>query len=296
MTRTILIDTDPGLDDAIAILLALARPEWCVAGIMSVAGNLGLDVTTRNAGRLLALAGRGDVPLHVGADRPLARAARGEVAIHGADGLGGVALPDPILPTSDDAAEFLDRTLSEAPEGSVELLCLGPLTNLATLIEAAPEAARRLRSVVAMGGALAVAGNVGARSEFNLSHDPEAAASVLAAGLDLTLVPLDATRRVRADRAFVARLAAGPPVARACAALLDAYFAGREDAESRPLHDPLVPLLALRPDLFDIREHRLGIDPSDDPGALIPGAHRVRVAHDPDADTLLDLIATSLGA
>ncbi len=117
---------------------------------------------------------------------------------------------------------------------------------------------------------------------------------MLAAQLDLTLIPLDTTRQVRADRAFLHRLAVGPPVAQAAAALIAAYFNARRDAESRPLHDPMVPLLALRPYLFRIERRSLRIDLADDPGALLPGPHPVRIALDPDAPALLDLIANSL--
>ena len=294
--RAVLIDTDPGLDDAVAILFALSHPGLDVRGITTVAGNLGLAVTTRNAGRLLALAGRPDVALHAGAAAPLERLGADEAAIHGADGLGGAVLPEPLAPAGDDAPGFLAGTLREAPESSLDLLCLGPLTNLALLLARAPDAARRIGRVVAMGGALEERGNAGPRSEFNLAHDPEAAAQVLAAGLDLTLVPLDATRRVRADRAFLERLARGPALARATGGLVAAYFEARSGTESRPLHDPLVPLLLLHPGAFQIEERRLGVDLSADPGALVPGEHPVRVALAPDAPRLLDALVRALGA
>lgn len=297
--RAVLIDTDPGLDDAVAILFALCHPGIAVRGITTVAGNLALPLTTRNAGRLLALAGRADVPLHAGAASPLARPAqpsRSARAIHGEDGLGGADFPDPTCPAGRDAPGFLARALRAAAPGTIDLLCLGPLTNLARLLAEAPDAAARIGRVVVMGGAIAERGNAGLRSEFNLAHDPEAAAAVLAAGLDMTLVPLDATRRVRADRAIVSRLRAGPPIAGAAAALLSGYFEGEAGATSRPLHDPLVPLLLLRPDLFRLAERRLGVDLADEPGALVPGPHPVRVALDPDAPALLDALASALGA
>ena len=294
--RDVLIATDPGLDDAVAILLALSHPGLDVRGVTTVAGNLGLAVTTRNAGRLLALAGRAGVPLHAGAAAPLERPGIDEAAIHGADGLGGAILPEPPAPAGGDAVGFLAQTLREAPEGSLDLLCLGPLTNLALLLAQAPDAARRVGRVVAMGGALEERGNAGPCSEFNLAHDPEAAARVLAAGLDLTLVPLDATRRVRADRAFLARLAAGPALARATGDLVAAYFEARTGTESRPLHDPLVPLLLLRPEAFRVEDRSLDVDLSEDPGALVPGPWAARVALAPDAPRLLDALARALGA
>lgn len=289
MTR-VLIDTDPGLDDAIAILITLARCD--VAGITTVAGNLGLDVTTANAGRLLALTGRGDVPLHSGAARPLQRGARDEARIHGADGLGGTILPPPLPAQSSDAGGFLSGLVANSAPGSLCLHCLGPLTNLACLTA---ETRTRLGPVIAMGGALEVRGNVGPRSEFNLAHDPEAAAEVLASGLELTLIPLDTTRQVRADAAYLDRLAAGPPTARAASDLIRAYF-DENGSESRPLHDPLVPLFHLYPELFTVEHASLQVDLDDDPGALIPGPHPVKVASAPQVDALLDALALSLGA
>ncbi len=296
MTRAILVDTDPGLDDAIALLLVLSDPAFDLRGITTVAGNLGLDVTTANAGRLLALVGRPEVPLHAGADRPPGRPPRDEARIHGTDGLGGISLPRPVPPGAMDAVTFLARTLDAAPPGTIELHCLGPLTNLAHLLDAAPTSAMRLARVIAMGGALETHGNAGPRSEFNLAQDPEAAARVLSAGLDLTLVPLDTTRQVRADAPFLARLDAGPLSARTAAALLRAYFATATDRTSRPLHDPLVPLLAVHPDLFTTERHHLDIDLSDDPGALIPGPYPVELALAPDAPRLLDRLAQGLSA
>lgn len=261
MPQPIVIDTDPGLDDAVAILFALARRDaFDLRGITTVAGNIGLDTVTRNAGRLLALAGRADVPVIAGAARPLVRPGIDETRIHGADGLGGVALPEPLAPAGADAVGWLaELLLTEAP-GTLDLLCLGPLTNLAHLLARHPEAAHRLRRVIAMGGAIDERGNVGPRAEFNIASDPEAAAAVFAAGLNLTLIPLDVTRKVRAGRDDLVRLARGGPGAQACAALIHAYFDATQGADSRPLHDPCVMLLALHPDLFRLETLPLHVD------------------------------------
>lgn len=298
MMRPTIIDTDPGIDDAIAILLALAA-GMDIRAVTTLGGNIGLAATTRNAGRVLALAGRGDIPVHPGAAAPLARAGRDETRIHGADGLGGVAFPDPAAPPgAEPAATAMARILMANPPGTVDLLALGPLTNVAALLRTAPDAARRLRSLIAMGGALAEPGNVGPRGEFNLAHDPEAAAEVLAAGLNLTLVPLDVTRRVRADAAWCAGMrAAGRPAATAAADLVTAYFDTTGGGGlSRPLHDPCVPALALRPGLFTVTDHTLGVALSGDAGALVPGPHLVRVATGVDGAGVLDLIGTALTA
>jgi purine nucleosidase len=299
MPRSVVIDTDPGLDDAAAILLALSCPDaFALRGIMTVAGNIGLGVTTRNAGRLLAVMGRADVPVRAGADRPLARSGIDEARIHGADGLGGVALPEPLAVPGVGAAGWLAGLLEAEPQGSVDLFCLGPLTNLALLLRDHPGAAARLGRVIAMGGAVDEPGNVGPRAEFNLAFDPEAAAVVLAAGLDLVLVPLDVTRRVRAGRGDLVVMAQGGVAAQVSGALIAAYFdqtrSIRRVAESRPLHDPCVPLLALRPDLFRIETRHLAVDCDADPGALVPGPHPVRVAMGVDGTAALAALVQAL--
>jgi len=299
--RPIVIDTDPGLDDAVAILYALSRRDaFDLRGITTVAGNIGLERTTLNAGRLLAVMGRDDVPVIAGADRPLARPGIDETRIHGADGLGGVALPAPRAPARTGAADWLAGLLTAGAPGGLDLLCLGPLTNLARLIADHPGAARRLGRVIAMGGAIDERGNVGPRAEFNIASDPEAAAAVLTFGLALTLVPLDVTRRVRAARPDLDRLAAGGPAAATSAALIAAYFDATAGADSRPLHDPCVMLLATDPDLFGTRDLRLRVDcgAPPDAGALVrdPAGHPVRVALSVDGPAALAALIAGLAA
>lgn len=302
MPRAIVIDTDPGLDDAVAILYALSRPDlFDLRGITTVAGNIGLATTTANAGRLLALMGRADVPVIAGADCPLFRPGIDETRIHGADGLGGVALPDPARPAQAGAVGWLADLLRARPPGTLDLLCLGPLTNLAHLIQTAPDAARQLGRVIAMGGAVQEPGNVGPRAEFNMACDPEAAATVLAFGLDLVLVPLDVTRRVRATRGDLDRMAQGGPAARTCAALIAAYIDGTRNmthlAESRPLHDPCVMLLASHPALFGIDTLDLSVNcgAPPDAGALTVGSgHPGQVALRVDGPAALQALITGL--
>ncbi|WEX10614.1 nucleoside hydrolase [Chelativorans sp. AA-79] len=293
----VLIDTDPGIDDAIALLFALAHPKLEVAGITTVAGNIGIETTTRNALRILALAGA-DVPVHAGTERPLARGGVDEIRVHGQDGLGGVRFPDPAAsPAGSDAVGFLRDTLMAVPDGTVDILALGPLTNIARLVTDAPEAARRVRQLIAMGGAVHERGNVGARSEFNIAHDPEAAEIVFSAGLPFTLIPLDVTRKVRADRAYLDRLAAlGTPAAFAVRDLIAAYFDATTGGESRPLHDPCVPILALHPELFTTGRMALSVDCSagEFAGALGPGRHMLDVAMKVEAEKALDLLASVL--
>jgi purine nucleosidase/pyrimidine-specific ribonucleoside hydrolase len=300
--RLIVIDTDPGIDDAIGILLALASPEFNVAGITTVAGNIGIETTTRNACRLLAFAGREDVPVFQGAANPLSRVGPEPLNLHGEDGIGGVALPDPArLPDSRHAVEWLADFLLDQPAGAVDVLALGPLTNLARLVLEKPEAARRLGRIIAMGGAIREHGNVGPRSEFNIWADPEAAAAVFGSGVPLVLVPLDVTRRVRATRDLASRLtASGNPIAQMVASLLLAYFTSSTAQDSRPLHDPCVMLFALSPELFHCEDLALSVSVATDEEAgelaAAAGGAPVRVAMGVDAPAALELLTKRLTA
>jgi purine nucleosidase len=301
-TRTTLIDTDPGIDDAIAILIALASSRMRVRGITTVAGNIGIETTTRNACRLLALAGQTDIPVHRGAAAPLARLPQHPLDIHGNDGVGGVALPEPVRDAEPlPAVDFLAQILRSEPKGSVDILALGPLTNIAALVQRDQEAAKRVGRVIAMGGAVHEPGNAGPRAEFNMATDPEAAAIVFKAGLPMTLVPLDVTRRVRATREFVSALAgAGSAPASAVAALINAYFASTTGPESRPLHDPCVMLLALDPELFGCRPLTFTVDTGNggDAGALAlapSDGSPIEVALTVDAERAVAMIAWHFG-
>jgi inosine-uridine nucleoside N-ribohydrolase len=181
----VLIDCDPGQDDALALLLALGSPELDVLGVTAVAGNQTLDKTTANALRVLELAGRPDIPVAAGADGPLAGALVVAADAHGETGLDGVDLPTPSAePVSEDAKDFLAARL-EASERPVTLVALGPLTNVALLLEAHPEAASKIERIVLMGGAIHE-GNQTPSAEFNIWIDPEAAAHVFESGLDVT--------------------------------------------------------------------------------------------------------------
>ena len=294
--RTVIIDTDPGLDDAVAILFALQSGWFEVLGLTTVAGNLGIDVTTRNAGRLLALLGRGDIPVIAGAGTPLARPGIDEAGIHGNDGLGGVLLPDGAPPFPGFAPSWMADRLHEAPAGSTDILALGPLTNIALLLRDHADAAARIGRLIVMGGVVRDKGNAGPHSEFNFACDPEASAMVLDAGLDVTIVPLDVTRKVRADREYLASLNGKSIAATAAAELIAAYF--KDGRESRPLHDPCVMLYAVAPELFNTTKQSFIVDISSgtDAGALLPNAGRfpVSVLMDVDATGALDLLGQGL--
>lgn len=265
MPRKIIIDTDPGIDDALAIFIALASPEFDIAGITTVAGNIGIATTTRNAGRILALGGRDDIPVHAGAARPLVADGLRTLDIHGNDGLGGVAFPEPRAPAGTDAVNWMAALLRSEPEGAIDILALGPLTNLARLALDHSDALSRIGRIIAMGGAIHEPGNMGLRAEFNIAADPHAANVVTRADVALVMIPLDVTRRVRATRETIARLTdCGTPVAIVCAELIDAYFQstrGRSNvAECRPLHDPCVMAYALEPSLFELKRLPLAVE------------------------------------
>lgn len=300
--RLIVIDTDPGIDDAIGIVLALASPEFSIAGMTTVAGNIGLDTTTRNAGRLLAFAGREDIPVFRGAAAPLSRPGPEPLNLHGEDGIGGVDLPGPLRqPENRSAVQWLADLLLREPAGTVDIFALGPLTNIAQFILDKPDTAKRIGRVIAMGGVIREAGNVGPRSEFNLWADPEAADVVVSSGLPLVLVPLDVTRRVRATRDFAEALrASGKPLATLVADLVESYFETKTHQESRPLHDPCVMLFALAPELFRLEDLRLSVNTgsAEEAGALTvdDSGTPVQVALGVDGPAVLELLAGKLTA
>lgn len=264
--RRIIIDTDPGQDDAVAILFALACPEALeVLAITCVAGNVPLGMTVRNARRICELAGRSDLPVHAGCDRPMGRDLVTAEHVHGRSGLDGPDLPAPQMPVQEGhAVDLIIDTLRRHPPGSVTLVALGPLTNIATAFEAAPEIAARVREIVLMGGAYAAHGNVTPVAEFNIHVDPQAADVVLHAGAPLVMLPLDVTHKVLVTRARNAAFRAlGTPVGRAVADLtgfFERYNAERHGAEGAPLHDPCTIGWLLRPDLFSARRVNVEIE------------------------------------
>ena len=265
MKKRVIIDTDPGLDDAIAILFALGSGHFDVLGVTTIAGNIGLDRTTDNAGGLLAVMGRGDIPVIRGTDIPLTRELQDLVAIvHGADGLKGVTLPAPLAPALDDAPGWIARVLAESEPGSVDILALGPLTNVAHVLTEHPDVVDRIGEIIVMGGTINEPGNSGPNSEFNFASDPEAASVVIGSSAKVTIIPLDVTRKVRAQTDYVEALP-DTPHGRLARELLTAYL--QDGRLSRPLHDPCVMLVALDPSIFKIENMKLDIDLGDDPDA-----------------------------
>jgi len=263
--RRIIIDTDPGQDDAVAILLALASPELQVEAIMTVAGNVSLAQTTKNACALLELAGREDVPVFAGAARPLHKAPISAEYVHGETGMGGANLPTPRLREQPmDAATHLIDVLRKEPKGAITLVCLGPLTNLAHALTHAPDIAPRISRIVAMGGAQREGGNITPTAEFNFFVDPHAAKIVMGAGIPVTLLPLDVTHRAIATPARLAPIAAlgtlvGDMVVRMLGAE-DRFEKLKYGWEGGALHDPLTIGWLLRPGLFSGRDCNVEIE------------------------------------
>ena len=195
--RKIIIDTDPGQDDAVAILLAFACPEELdVLGITAVAGNVPLALTEKNARIICELAGKTDVPVFAGCDTPLKRKLVTAEHVHGKTGLDGPPLAEPRMPLQDaHAVDFIIETLRREPSGTVTLVPIGPLTNIATAFERAPDIVERVQEIVIMGGAYFEVGNITPAAEFNIYVDPEAADIVFKSGAPLVVMPLDVTHK-----------------------------------------------------------------------------------------------------
>ena len=256
MTRKIIIDTDPGQDDAVAILLALASPEdFDVLGVVAVAGNVGLAKNAMNALKVVELSGRTEVPVHAGCERPLRRPLVTAEHVHGATGLDGPDLPLPKIRLQEKhGVDFIVDTLRSEEPGAVTLCTLGPLTNVAMAIVKAPDIVPRIREIVMMGGAYFEVGNITPAAEFNIYVDPEAADIVLSSGVPITMLPLDVTHGVLSLGHRIERIAGlGNRTGKAIAEMLT--FSERFDlekygGEGAPLHDPCVIMWLLEPEIF----------------------------------------------
>lgn len=266
MSRTIIIDTDPGQDDAVAILLALASPdELNVIGITAVAGNVPLRLTCKNARVICEVAGKVDVPVFAGCDRPLGRKLVTAEHVHGKTGLDGIALPDPEMPVQDQhAVDFIIDSLRHEPKHSVTLCALGPLTNIATAIQKAPDIVERVGEIVLMGGAYFEVGNITPAAEFNIYVDPEAADIVFKSGIKLTVMPLDVTHKVLVTQPQIDRFTAlnsrvGDVVA-GWTNFFERFDKEKYGSAGAPLHDPTVIAYLLQPDLFTGRHINVEIE------------------------------------
>ncbi len=261
----IIIDTDPGQDDALAILLALASPEIEVLGITAVAGNVPLALTHVNARKICELAGRPDIKVFAGAVRPTVRPLVTAENVHGKTGLDGPALPEPKMSLQEQyGPDFIVETLMNRAVGTVTLCTLGPLTNVALALIKEPRIASRIKQIVSMGGGFFEGGNVTPTAEFNIYVDPQAARVVFSSGAPVTLIPLDCTHKALTTEKRVAAFRSmnnktGP----ACAAMLEFFerFDERKyGTDGGPLHDPCVIAWLLKPNLFGGRNCHLAIE------------------------------------
>ncbi|MCG6885260.1 MAG: nucleoside hydrolase [Silicimonas sp.] len=263
--RKIIIDTDPGQDDAVAILLALASPELEVVGITAVAGNVPLPLTEKNARIVCELAGRTDIRVFAGAEKPLARPLVTAEHVHGKTGLDGPVLADPTMTlAASHAVDFIVETLRQHPEGEVTLVPIGPLTNVAMALQKAPDIIGRVAEIVLMGGAYFEVGNITPAAEFNIFVDPEAAAIVFRSGIPLTVMSLDVTHKALTTRARVdAFRGMGTETGRMVAAWTDFFERFDKEkygSEGAPLHDPCTIAYLLRPELFTGRRINVEIE------------------------------------
>ncbi len=263
--QKIIIDTDPGQDDAVAILLALASPELDVLGITVVAGNVPLSWTLKNALKVCELAGKPQTRVYAGASGPLVRALVTAEHVHGDTGLNGPNLPEPTMqPQAQHAVDYLVEEIKRQPAGSVTLCTLGALTNIALALQRAPEIAPRIQQIVLMGGGFFEGGNITPAAEFNIYVDPHAAHIVFSSGIPLVVMPLDVTHQVLTTRVRLDAIAArGTPVAKATVELLEFFERFDEQkygSDGGPLHDPCVIAYLLQPDLFTGRHCHVAIE------------------------------------
>lgn len=303
--RKIIIDTDPGQDDAAAIFLAFGSPDEIeLLGITTVAGNVPLSYTSRNALILCELCNRGDVKVFAGADRPLERPLVTAEHVHGKTGLDGPTLPEPTLKLQPGhGVDFIIETLRNEPPGTVTLCTLGPMTNVAMAIQKAPDIVARVRELVMMGGGFSEGGNITPAAEFNIYVDPEAAKIVIGSGIPIVMMPLDVTHQLLTRKERVARMRAiGTPPAIAMVEMLE--FFERFDVEKYgsdggPLHDPTVVAYLVKPELFDGRICNVEIEtqsPLTSGMTVIDWWHvtdrkrNVRVIRSVDADGFFDLL------
>lgn len=265
MPRSIIIDTDPGQDDAVALLMALASPELDVIGITAVAGNVPLALTEVNVRKVCELAGRRDIKVAAGAARPLMRPLVTAEHVHGKTGLDGIDLPDPTMALDPRfGPDFIIEEVMARPARSVTLCPLGPLTNVALALAKEPRLAAHLEGIVLMGGGTFEGGNITPAAEFNIYVDPEAARMVFNAGANVTFIPLDCTHEALTTAQRTARIRAlGTPVGIAVAAWLDFFERFDEEkygTDGGPLHDPCVIAYVLKPELFTGRRVHVDVE------------------------------------
>ena len=264
--RPVILDMDPGVDDALAMLMAIHSPELEIIGLSTVSGNVTLEQTTENALKVFELAGRADIPVFMGAPRPLQREPVYAYEVHGHDGLGASDLPEPEAMPAGEAIEFLIENI-EARLGEVVVVATGPLTNLALAETRKPGILSRARRLVIMGGVLQEHGNISPLAEFNFHADPHAARQVINSGANIALLPLEVTRQVWLEQEqLLQRLAdRSDPLARFCVEATQTVMAFETKLYGRAgmhLHDPLALGLAVFPELCMMQTMWVDVEPS----------------------------------
>jgi inosine-uridine nucleoside N-ribohydrolase len=254
--RRVIIDTDPGVDDALALLFAMRSPELKIEAVTVVAGNVPVEIGVENALRMVEIAGRADIPVAVGAKAPLERRLSTATS-HGKNGLGGLEFPPPKgKPVETPAAELIHRIVSGSP-GEVSIVAVGPLTNVAVALRADPSVAKQLSEIVLMGGTLS-GGNMTPAAEFNIYVDPEAADVVFSSGAAVTMVGLDVTRKCLLSEEHVSAIAAGGDAISRTAARIagnDLELFRHLGAEGRAMHDPLAVAVFIDKTLVRLRDY-----------------------------------------
>jgi len=261
----IIIDTDPGQDDAIAILLALASDELNVLGITAVAGNVPLTLTTANVCKVCELGQRPDIKVYAGCEKPMQRSLFTAEYVHGATGLNGAQLPEPVMPIQQlHAIDFIIDTIKARPANTVTLCTLGPLSNIGSALVQAPEIASRVKQIVMMGGGLFEGGNVTPAAEFNIFVDPDAAKHTFDSGIPIVVMPLDVTHKALTTKARIDALRSlNTRVGTVAADWLNFFERFDEDkygTEGGPLHDPNVIAYLLKPQLYKGRHINVAIE------------------------------------
>ena len=307
--RKVIIDCDPGQDDAVALFLAMSSPdELDILGITTVAGNVPVKLTQRNARMMCDIAGRKELPVYAGCERPIVLEPITAEYIHGNTGIDGVDVFEPDTPLQDShAVDFIIETLLAADTGTVTLVPTGPMTNIATAIQREPAVLDSVQEIVAMGGAMREGGNRSPSAEFNVLVDPHAADIVYNTGKPVTAMGLDVTHQVLSTRERVARLrAVGNAVAVATADMLSffhRYDTKKYGSEGAPLHDPCTVAWLLRPDLFATRRCNLSVEKESeltlghtavDFWHVTDRPHNVDWVYEVDADGFYDLLIERL--
>ena len=254
--KKIIIDTDPGQDDAVALLLALASKELEILGITCVAGNVPLSLTSENARKILELTRYTEIPIFAGADRPIKRTLVTAEHVHGKTGIDGPVLEKPkIKLQSKEAIEFIIETILSYPKDEITLCTLGPLTNIGLAFQREPRIKTLIKEIIMMGGGFFEGGNITPAAEFNIYVDPEAAAEVLVSGIPITMLPLDVTHKALTSRSRIESFRKiGNKAGIATAEMLDffeRFDVEKYGSEGGPLHDPNVITYLLRPEFYE---------------------------------------------